>query len=68
MYSNCPGPGIPFGFKILSFLALHIPSMPIKNVFVSTGLNLPFTKGITGMTLGLGWYKGLLKNRVALEN
>ena len=35
---------------------------------ISSGLNLPFTKGITGTALGLGWYKGLRKNRVALEN
>ena len=50
------------------FLALHIPPISVKNVFVSSGLNLPFTKDITGTALGLGWYKGLRKNRVALEN
>ena len=36
------------------FLALQIPPIPIKNIFVSSGLNLQFTKGITGMALGLG--------------
>ena len=45
----CPGPDIPFSFNTLPFLALRIPPIPIKNVFVSLGLNLPFTKGITGM-------------------
>ena len=53
MYSNCPGPDIPFGFNALSFLALHIPPIPIKNVFVSSGLNLPFSKGITDTALEL---------------
>ena len=62
------GAGIPFGFNTLSFLALRIPTIPIENVFVSSGLNLPFSKGITGRALGIGWHKGLLKNRVALEN
>ena len=38
---------MPFGFNILSFLALYISSIPIENVFVSSGLNLPFSKGIT---------------------
>ena len=64
----CPGPDIPFGFNALSFLDLTIPPIPIENVFVSSGLNLPFSKGITVTSLRLGWYKGLLKNRVALEN
>ena len=41
------GPGIPFGFNTLSFLALHISSIPIENVLVSSGLNLPFSKDIT---------------------
>ena len=41
------GPGIPFDFNTLSILALHISSIPIENVFVSSGLNLPFSKGIT---------------------
>ena len=57
----CPGPGIPFSFNTLSFLALHIPSISIENVFVSSGLNLLFSKGITGTALGLGWYKGFSK-------
>ena len=57
-------PGIPFGFNTLSFLALHISSISIENVFVSLGLNLPFSKGITDTELELGWYKGLLKNRI----
>ena len=39
------GAGIPFGFNTLSFLALPIPPIPIENVFVSSGLNLPFSKG-----------------------
>ena len=34
---------------------------------LSSSLNLPFTKGIKGTALGLDWYKGLRKNRVALE-
>ena len=38
------GPGMPFGFNTLSFIALHILPIPIKNIFVSSGLNLPFTK------------------------
>ena len=50
------------------FLTLSISTIPIENVFVSSGLNLPFTKGITGTALGLGWYKGLQKNPVSLEN
>ena len=33
---------------------------------LSSSLNLPFTKGIKGTALGLDWYKGLRKNRVAL--
>ena len=65
---NGPGPDIQCGFNILSFLALPITPISIENVFVSSGLNLPFSKGITGTTLGLGWHKGLLKNQVALEN
>ena len=60
----CPWPDIPFGFNTLSFLDLPIPTIPIKNVFVSSGLNLPFSKGITDTELELGWYKGLLKNRI----
>jgi hypothetical protein len=36
------------------FLALQLPPIPIKNIFVSSGLNLQITKGITGMALGLG--------------
>ena len=43
-----------FGFNTLSFIALYILPIPIKNIFVSSGLNLQFTKGITGMALGLG--------------
>ena len=35
------------------FLTLNISPIPIENVFVSSGLNLPFTKGITGTALGL---------------
>ena len=62
------GPGMPFGFNTLSFIALHILPIPIKNIFVSSGLNLPFTKDIVFTILSLGWYKGLRKNRVALEN
>ena len=50
----CPGPDIPFGFNTLSFLDLPIPTIPIKNVFVSSGLNLPFSKGITDTELELG--------------
>ena len=46
--------GIPFGFNTIPFIALHILPIPIKNIFVSSGLNLQFTKGITGMALGLG--------------
>ena len=61
-------PGIPFGVNTLSFIALHILPIPIKNIFVSSGLNLPFTKDIAGTVLRFGWYKGLRKNRVALEN
>ena len=38
----CPEPDIPFGFNILSFLDLSIPTIPIENVFVSSGLKLPF--------------------------
>ena len=38
------GPVIPFGFNTLSFIALYILPIPIKNIFVSSGLNLPFTK------------------------
>ena len=60
----CPGPDIPFGFNTLSFLDLPIPTIPIKNIFVSSGLNLPFSKGITDTALELDWYKGLLKNRI----
>ena len=52
----------------LSFIALHLLPIPIKNNFVSLGLNLPFTKDIAFTVLSLGWYKGLRKNRVALEN
>ena len=59
---------MPFGFNTLSFIALHILPIPIKNIFVSSGLNLPFTKDIAVTILGFGWYKGLRKNRVALEN
>ena len=62
------GPGIPFGFNTLSFLDLPIPSMPIENIFVSSGLNLPFSKGITDTALGLGWYKSLLKKMFHKEN
>ena len=64
----CPGPDIPFGFNTLSFIALHILPIPIKNIFVSSDLNLPFTKDSAFTVLSLGWYKGLRKNRVALEN
>ena len=59
---------MPFGFNTLSFIALHILPIPIKNIFVSSDLNLPFTKDIAFTVLSLGWYKGLRKNRVALEN
>ena len=55
-----PGPDIPFVFNTLSFLDLHIPPIPIENIFVSSGLNLPFSKGITDTELELGWYKGLI--------
>ena len=48
----------------LVLLDLPIPTIPIENVFVSSGLNLPFSKGITDTELELGWYKGLLKNRI----
>ena len=60
----CLGPDISFGFNTLSFLDLSIPTIPIKNIFVSSGLNLPFSKGITDTALELGWYKYLLKNRI----
>ena len=59
---------MPFCFNTLSFIALHILPIPIKNIFVSSDLNLPFTKDIAGTVLGFSWYKGLRKNRVALEN
>ena len=48
------GPGMPFGFNTLSFIALHILPIPIKNIFVSSGLNLPFTKDIAFTVLSLG--------------
>ena len=54
------GAGIPFGFNTLSFLDLTIPPIPIKNFFVSSGLNLPFSKGITGTALELGWHKSVI--------
>ena len=50
----CQGPNIPFGFNTLSFLDLPISTIPIENVFVSSGLNLPFSKGITDTALELG--------------
>ena len=59
---------MPFDVNTLSFIALHILPIPIKNIFVSSGLNLPFTKDIAFTVLSLGWYKDLRKNRVALEN
>ena len=59
---------MPFGFNTLSFIALHILPIPLKNIFVSSGLNLPLTKGITGKALGFDWYKVLRNNRYALEN
>ena len=54
------GAGIPFGFNTLSFLALRIPTIPIENVFVSSGLNLSFSKGITGTALELGRHKSVI--------
>jgi len=56
----CPGPDIPFGFNALSFLDLTIPPIPIENVFVSSGLNLSFSKGITGTALELGRHKSVI--------
>ena len=56
----CPGAGISFGFNTLSFLDLPIPTIPIENIFVSSGLNLPFSKGITGTALELGWHKSVI--------
>ena len=35
---------------------------------MSSGLNLPFSKGITDTALGLGWYKSLLKKMFHKEN
>ena len=62
------GPSMPFCFNTIPFIALHILPIPIKNIFVSSDLNLPFMKDIAFTVLSLGWYKGLRKNRFALEN
>ena len=56
----CPGPDIPFGFNALSFLDLTIPPIPIENVFVSSDLNLSFSKGITSTALELGRHKSVI--------
>ena len=63
LYSILSRSRLPLWFNTLSFLDFPIPQIPIENFFVSSGLNLPFSKGITGTALELGWYKGLLKKK-----